>query len=293
RMSAPVSPSIRLLTPADEHTIRELLAAADHAICQPYPGDLRWMLALGMTVGRFVEGGRFPGLPSRDRLAAALGLTWPSAGQAWLGLAVARDLADMPALRSSLHRRMAEGDVSRVLATVSDAERDWLGAALLDSAPQTVTSLITMERATGDGLPCRDGPPAIARLGQEHLAEVAVLEERLFPGWARHDRTALRAALAAHPLSLVALDHGAVVGYGLVGQRDELGMLVRLAVDAPWQGRGIGGNLVRCLLATLAKTGAARLLLNVERGNERAQAFYLSQGFTEHPLRSSVLSLLS
>ena len=78
---------------------------------------------------------------------------------------------------------------------------------------------------------------------------------------------------------LVAEQDGVVVGYaGLVctgAQAD----VQTLAVAAGQQGRGLGGELLRALLAEARRRGATEVLLEVRAENTVAQRLYARHGF--------------
>ena len=84
---------------------------------------------------------------------------------------------------------------------------------------------------------------------------------------------------------LVAEEDGTVVGYaGLVctgAQAD----VQTLAVDAGQQGRGLGGGLLRALLAEAQRRGATEVLLEVRAENTAAQALYARHGFERIGIR--------
>lgn len=52
-----------------------------------------------------------------------------------------------------------------------------------------------------------------------------------------------------------------------------------LAVDPPWQGRGLGRKLLEIALGLGARRGAERALLEVRQSNWAAQRLYRSLGF--------------
>ena len=72
---------------------------------------------------------------------------------------------------------------------------------------------------------------------------------------------------------------GEVVGYaGLVATGHQADVQT-LGVRADHQGRGLGGELLRALVAEARRRGAGELLLEVRAENVAAQALYARHGF--------------
>jgi ribosomal-protein-alanine N-acetyltransferase len=76
-------------------------------------------------------------------------------------------------------------------------------------------------------------------------------------------------------------DEGAVLGYFVampgVGELH----LLNLSVAPEHQGRGLGRALLEAVVAEARALPAARLLLEVREGNERARRLYAARGFAE------------
>jgi len=119
----------------------------------------------------------------------------------------------------------------------------------------------------------------LRRMVAEDVAVVHALERRLFPvdAWPLE----MFFAELAQPVCWywVAEQDGAVVGYaGLVctgAQAD----VQTVAVAAGQQGRGLGGELLRALLAEARRRGATEVLLEVRAENTVAQQLYARHGF--------------
>jgi ribosomal-protein-alanine N-acetyltransferase len=65
---------------------------------------------------------------------------------------------------------------------------------------------------------------------------------------------------------------------------DELHITL-VAVDQPWQRRGLGRRLLAALLARAAELGAAHATLEVATANQAALALYRSLGFSDAGIR--------
>lgn len=82
-----------------------------------------------------------------------------------------------------------------------------------------------------------------------------------------------------------AVADGPVIGYaGLAVYADE-GHVLTLGVRTDRQGGGLGGVLLRELLAAADRRGARRVLLEVRDGNLPAERLYLRHGFTRIGVR--------
>ena len=78
----------------------------------------------------------------------------------------------------------------------------------------------------------------------------------------------------------VALHHGQVVGTGrLVATSATSVKIGRMAVDAAWRRRGIGGRILEFLEETARAQGAR---LGVLHAQEYVKEFYVARGYREH-----------
>ena len=78
----------------------------------------------------------------------------------------------------------------------------------------------------------------------------------------------------------VALHQGKVVGTGrLVGTDATTVQIGRMAVDAAWRRRGIGGRILEFLEETARAQGAR---LGVLHAQEYVKEFYVARGYREH-----------
>lgn len=77
----------------------------------------------------------------------------------------------------------------------------------------------------------------------------------------------------------MAVEGGAVVGICETVPEGNAGVIANLAVDPPWQGRGLGRALLRAGLRTLAAAGHRRIELCVRGDNAPDRALYASEGF--------------
>jgi [ribosomal protein S18]-alanine N-acetyltransferase len=92
----------------------------------------------------------------------------------------------------------------------------------------------------------------------------------------------LRQALDLWPeWFLVAEASGALAGYTLAAPATSPGraMILSLAVDSAWRGRGVAGQLVTALIDRLASSGITEVSLTVHPDNRVARDLYLRSGF--------------
>lgn len=113
-----------------------------------------------------------------------------------------------------------------------------------------------------------------------HVAQIAELERVCFSApWSEN---AIRGELS-NPLSLwiVAVDGQKVAGY--VGSQSVLGEadMMNLAVAPAFRRKGIGAQLVRCLIERLRDNGVTSLTLEVRASNDAAHSLYTNIGFCQ------------
>jgi ribosomal protein S18 acetylase RimI-like enzyme len=114
------------------------------------------------------------------------------------------------------------------------------------------------------------------------LGEALTVDRAAFEPFWRLDLLGLREAMGATPrraIHLMRRPGGGLIGFAVTGVGTSLAYLQRLAVDPPWQSRGIGRSLVRTAAAWAQRQGAAALLLNTPDGGQPAAALYESEGF--------------
>lgn len=191
--------------------------------------------------------------------------------------------ADLEALDEELGPLLAAADRAGQAAGAGPllyiGDEPWLNGELPALGFATINRIAFYERE-GRGLPEERGPglaelrPAAA---EDVPAALAVDHAAFDPIWWNS------AAFLAQALDefrfVVATAGGEVAGYSLCSTYPGEGHLARLAVHPAWQGRGIGGQLVRDALRFFWGCGLTRVLLNTQQDNERSQALYRRYGF--------------
>jgi ribosomal-protein-alanine N-acetyltransferase len=119
-------------------------------------------------------------------------------------------------------------------------------------------------------------------------ARCAELERQLFPGDDPWSERAFEEEIWAGHRYLAARDGTSLVGYGgiaVVGDPPHAQAEIHtIGVDRAYQGRGIGRELLRGLLA-IADAAAATVFLEVRTDNDAAIALYVAEGFATVGLR--------
>lgn len=120
---------------------------------------------------------------------------------------------------------------------------------------------------------------ALRALREADFDAVMAIEQRAYPfPWTRGIfRDCL---LAAYP-AWVMLEHGLVIGYGVISLAVDEAHLLNVCVAPERQGRGHGRHLLRSLVKLAADRGAARIFLEVRPSNPAAIALYHAEGFNE------------
>lgn len=113
----------------------------------------------------------------------------------------------------------------------------------------------------------------------EHLEGLLGLEDVFEPGPRWSEATWLAEFGRDDRHLLVVLDEAGVVGAAVFRQAGDAVDLDRIAVAPPWRRRGLASAMVMDGVEWARRRGAARLLLEVHRGNGAAIALYRNHGF--------------
>ncbi len=144
----------------------------------------------------------------------------------------------------------------------------------------------TAERATGQGGNPRALQPdgcALLPMTQSDLAAVHALEcaVQAFPWTAGNFKDALQ---AGHEAWVLRSESG-LQGFCLAMLAPDVMHILVIAVDPGFQRRGLGQLLLTQTIQTAKQRGLEGLLLEVRPSNDKALAFYRSQGFVQIGLR--------
>ncbi|MFI0417711.1 ribosomal protein S18-alanine N-acetyltransferase [Spongiactinospora sp. 9N601] len=133
------------------------------------------------------------------------------------------------------------------------------------------------------------GEPSVALrpMTMDDLPAVLEIERATFPADAWSEGM-LRGELADQPRTrhyVVALVGGEIVGYAGLAAAGDQADVQTIAVTAAHQGTGVGGAMLRELLAEAVRRGAVAVFLEVRADNPQARGVYERFGFTEMGVR--------
>ncbi len=118
----------------------------------------------------------------------------------------------------------------------------------------------------------------VRQMRPSDVAAVAAIEARMFGDpWPAASFTEMLGQ--RHTVLLVGEEDDAVIGYAIGTAVADEGEVLNLAVDAPWQRRGLGRTLVERLLELLEERGSQSLFLEVRASNHAAIGLYQAFGF--------------
>ncbi|RME71138.1 MAG: GNAT family N-acetyltransferase [Chloroflexi bacterium] len=166
---------------------------------------------------------------------------------------------------------------------------EWLIQPLLDRGFTAHEWVTTLERPADLPLPA---VAAVARLRTAHRLDLSRLThlDALAFGELWHKAIGqLAEGLAQAALFLLAEMEGQIVGYIWCDIYRSHAHITRLAVHPAYQGRGIGRQLLHCVLSEAIAQGAARITLNTQEHNLRAMTLYRRFGFTPTDMRMPLL----
>jgi|GEM_PF-150506 len=113
----------------------------------------------------------------------------------------------------------------------------------------------------------------------QHLEQLYLIESEVFGVDCYQRECFEKLCLDNQNLLLVARQKDRVVGYAMGEWKRDGAEVVSLAVDAAFQGRGIGKALLQALLARFVQAGAQKAFLMVRTDNDNAISLYSRLGF--------------
>jgi [ribosomal protein S18]-alanine N-acetyltransferase len=121
--------------------------------------------------------------------------------------------------------------------------------------------------------------PGLRPMRDADLEAVLAIEQRAYPfPWSRG---IFRDCLKAQYPAWVLLEHGLVIGYGILSCAADEAHVLNVCVAPERQGRGYGRFLLRALVGAARNLGAQRVFLEVRPSNPNAIALYHKEGFNE------------
>ena len=165
----------------------------------------------------------------------------------------------------------------------------WLMDVLPEFGFEVREQIILFERF-GDGSPPDTAQPATLRLAhRDDLAAIRALDALAFDHLWHKPSAYFNEALAVAGSFVVAEMEGQIVGYEWCEMHEKRGHLTRLGIHPAYQGRGIGGQLLRRAIIDALHQGVNLITLNTQENNRRSQALYTRFGFVQTAHRVPVL----
>ncbi|HXF66847.1 MAG TPA: ribosomal protein S18-alanine N-acetyltransferase [Burkholderiales bacterium] len=128
-----------------------------------------------------------------------------------------------------------------------------------------------------------DTLPRYRRMTAEDLDAVTAIERAAYPHpWTRGN---FSDSLAAGCHCWILECGGEIAGYTVVMIGGGEAHLLNLSVAVPWQGRGLGRQMLGFVVKLARDYRARRILLEVRPSNAAARALYAAAGFSEIALR--------
>ena len=122
-------------------------------------------------------------------------------------------------------------------------------------------------------------------MAEQDLAQVSDIEQRSTPHPWRHSHFS-DSLKSGYQCVVAELDHK-IIGHAVMMIAADQADLLIITIDQPFQGQGLGQQLLDHMANTAADRGCITLLLEVRRSNNRAFNLYLSQGFCEVGIRKN------
>lgn len=111
------------------------------------------------------------------------------------------------------------------------------------------------------------------------LPTLLTLDKQIFGQIWHKPISGFEEALARALIFSVAEQDGEIVGYQWCEKYERHGHITRLAVQAGWEGQGVGTRLLTEALVSMVKAGVNWVTLNTQESNLRSQTLYEGQGF--------------
>ncbi len=121
---------------------------------------------------------------------------------------------------------------------------------------------------------------SVERFKEEDLSDILKLERELFDN-PYSEETLRRELELPFSIGLVAKINSETAGYCLSWVIGKTCELHRIGVKREFQGKGVGGKLLKELIKTARERGACEIVLEVNEKNKKAINFYRKLGFSK------------
>lgn len=275
--------------------VRRILDTSEYTHARFSPEELPRLLATLPAVGLFRQPGGRLGRVTGGALIAFLLTNWLVPPSGWIGgfgvtWSEGASFEDhLDALLPALSDRLAASGVRRLYYSGGDIANDWLRPALAQHGFRLITTLRSYDKddfsmPTLGNQDVRVRPFVPADLGGALAVESLCFD----PLW-RHSAENFLEIHETYPYFVVAEDASGIIGYQFSATDATTGYLVRIAVHPRASGRGVGARLMAEAVRYFQRCRVAKIVLNTEESNTRAQALYEWFGFHDVAPRGFVL----
>ncbi len=209
------------------------------------------------------------------RLVGIMGASDVMEGTCWLRIAGAEDSDQPKAVVREMWAWMCQELQTLGVHTVAALLlRDWMQSLLEEFGFRYMEDIVTLRRY-GRHLPAAaSAEPHIRHMEHDDIARVHAIDQAAFsPPWQMSLAEVRHGARISAYSSIAELD-GQPIGYQIATTHGLNGHLARLAVLPSAQGRGVGGALVRDMLAWFNRRNVLAITVNTQDGNIRSQRLY-------------------
>jgi [ribosomal protein S18]-alanine N-acetyltransferase len=214
------------------------------------------------------------------RLVAIVGLGEPLSGTSWIRIAAFELEQDIDAILQTLWQHIQPRlTAAKIERTALLAIQDWILPFAQRLGFQPYEQVVTLRRESTALPPLPDENYHIRSYAPHELNTIIHIDQTAFESPWQMSGAEIRQSERLAQNITVALVAGQVVGYQLSTLYFDGAHLARLAVLPDYQGRGIGGALVRDLIHRFARRNVYSITINTQLTNTAALMLYRRLGF--------------
>lgn len=285
----------RPIASAELGLVRRILDTSEYTHARFSPEELPRLLATLPAVGLFRQPGGRLGRVTGGALIAFLLTNWLVPPSGWIGgfgvtWSEGASFEDhLDALLPALSDRLAARGVRTLYYSGGDIANDWLRPALTQHGFRLVTTLRSYDKDDFSTPTAGNQDVRVRPFAPADLAGTLAVESLCFDPLWRHSAENFLEIHETYPYFVVAEDATGIIGYQFNTTDATTGYLVRIAVHPRASGRGVGARLMAEAVRYFQRCRVAKIVLNTEEANTRAQALYEWFGFHDVAPRGFVL----